>query len=288
MRLSVELPELVSIYQTAFIQGRYIAENFISTREILSHINETKKSSLLVKIDFSKAFDSINWNFLIDIMIQRGFPNRWIRWVRDLLGSATSRVVINGEPSDYFHHQQGLRQGDPLSPMLFLLAVDVFQQMLRVANSTLTQPISSKISESILALQYADDTALVANADSSTLVTLKLILRIFSKVSGLQINYAKSSFVQFHLNQQDIRMVKLILECQQEELPITYLGMPLTTKKPTRQVLMPLIENFGKRLQGWRGKLISRGGRLQLVNSVLSSLPIYYMNCFRIPRLNGL
>lgn len=76
-----------------------------------------------------------------------------------------------GEPLDFFPHRQGFRQGDPLSPMLFLLTVDVFQQMLKVANSTLTHPISLKIPEYILALQYADDTALVANADRATIET---------------------------------------------------------------------------------------------------------------------
>lgn len=203
MRLSTDLPDLVSIYQTAFIRGRHIAENFIATREILSHINETKNSAILVKIDFSKAFDSVNWKFILDVMTQRGFPNRWVRWVQDLLSSATSRVVINGEPIAFFAHKQGLRQGDPLSPMLFLIAADVFQQMLCVANTTLTKPISSKIPESIIALQYADDTALAASADRGTIVTLKIILRLFSKISGCQINYTKSSFVQFNLQQRE-------------------------------------------------------------------------------------
>ena len=130
----------------------------------------------------------------------------------------------------------------------------------------------------MLFVQYADDTALVASADRGTIVTLKIILSLFSKISGLQINYTKSSFVQYNLQQREMRMVKLILECQQENLPVTYLGMPLTTKNPTRASFMPLIEKFESRLQGWRGKLLSRGGRLQLVNLVLSSLPLYYIN----------
>lgn len=136
--------------------------------------------------------------------------------------------------------------------MLFLLAVDVLQQMLGVANSTLSQPISSKIPESLFALHYADDTILIANANMGTVVTLKLVLRLFSKVSGLLINYPKSSFVQFNLQPSDARMVGLILECSETTFPVTYLGMPLTTKKPTRLSFMPLIEKMESRLEGWR------------------------------------
>lgn len=159
-------------------------------------------------------------------------------------------------------------------PLLFILAIDVLQQMTRVANSTLSRPISQKIPESIIALQYVDDIALIANAETGTLITLKLVLRQFSKVSGLKINYSKSSFVEFNLNPNQVQLVRIILDCHKTCLPVTYLGMPLTTKKPLRQCYMPLVEKLEKRLQGWKGKLISRGGRAQLVNSVLSSIPI--------------
>lgn len=90
--------------------------------------------------------------------------------------------------------------------------------------------------------------------------------------------------MQFNLQASDAKMVGLILECPETTLPVTYLGMPLTTKKPTRLSFMPLIEKMESRLQGWSAKLISRGGRMQLVNSVLSSIPVYYMNCFRLPK----
>lgn len=208
----------------------------------------------------------------------------WVKWIQALLFTASSRVVLNGEPLVFFQHRQGLRQGDPLSPMLLLLAVDVLQQMIKVANSILISAISSRISEAILALQYADDTALVANADSKTLVTLKLILRLFSKVFGLRINYNKSSFVELNLQPNQVQLVQLILDCKQTSLPVTYLGMPLTIKTPTRQCFMPLIEKLERRLQGWKGKLILRGGRTQLVKSLLSSIPVYFMNCFILPK----
>lgn len=96
---------------------------------------------------------------------------------------------MNGEHTGYFAHKRGLRQGDPLSPMLFIIAVDVFQRMIRTENTTLTNPLSARYSQPIYALQYADDTAVIENVSVLTLITFKLILRLFSNISGLRINY---------------------------------------------------------------------------------------------------
>ncbi|XP_078149481.1 secreted RxLR effector protein 78-like [Carex rostrata] len=131
------MPDLISPYQTAFIKGRQISENFNATRELLHHISDTRKPAVLVKIDFAKAFDSVEWVFLFRVLAARGFSQRWMNWVSQILKSASSRVVINGEVSAFFQHRRGLRQGDPLSPLLFNLAVDVLQKMVRVANANL-------------------------------------------------------------------------------------------------------------------------------------------------------
>lgn len=123
-------------------------------------------------------------------------------------------------------------------------------------------------------MQYADDTALIVKADVEVLATVKIVIRLFSKILGLHVNYAKSSFVP--INVQQVDRVQLILGCQKTSFLVTYLGMPLTTKRPNREHIMPLVEKIEKRLDGWQGKLLSRAGRLVLVNSVLSSILVYY------------
>lgn len=139
-RLRQALPDLISLQQTAFIRDRQIAENFIATRELLHHIE-----AVLIKVDFTKAFDSVNWQFLYKVMRARGFPQKWIDWIQTMLQTSSSRVIINGEPSDFFYHLKGLRQGDPLSPMLFNIAVDVFQKMIQWANGNLAAPITNRV-----------------------------------------------------------------------------------------------------------------------------------------------
>lgn len=145
--------------------------------------------------------------------------------------------------------------------MLFILSVDVLQQMVAVLNGILDTPISRRIEESLLALQYADDSVFISNGDRRSLVSFKLLLRAFSAVSGLTINFSKSSMVTFNMQEEEVGVAEAILGCQREFLPITYLGMPLTITTPKRSDFLPLIEKFERRLQGWQGRMLSRGDR---------------------------
>lgn len=115
------------------------------------------------------------------------------------------------------------------------------------------------------------------------LISLKLIMRIFAKCSGLQINFSKSSFIPFNLDPEQITNAGRILGFSQASLPVIYLGIPLTNKSPPRRVFLPLIEKIENRMEGWKGELISRRGRLRLAKSVLSAIPIYFMTCFQLP-----
>jgi Reverse transcriptase (RNA-dependent DNA polymerase) len=119
-RLRKELHKLVDSRQTTFVKGRQLSENFIATRELLHHISHTKNKAVFLKLDFSKAFDSVNWDFLLKVMCVRGFLIRWVNWIDKLLETSSSRVIVNGEYTDYFPHKRGLRQGDPLSSMFFI------------------------------------------------------------------------------------------------------------------------------------------------------------------------
>jgi retron-type reverse transcriptase len=124
LRLAPLINNLISPCQSAFIKRRSIHANFLYARNLTRRFHRTKTLALLLKLDISKAFDSVRWDYLISLMQRSGFPLRWRNWITALLTTSTSRVLLNGIPLDPIRHGRGLKQGNPVSPLLFILAID--------------------------------------------------------------------------------------------------------------------------------------------------------------------
>jgi hypothetical protein len=124
LRLAPLINNLISPCQSAFIKRRSIHANFLYVRNLTRRFHRTKTLALLLKLDISKAFDSVRWDYLISLMQRSGFPLRWRNWITALLTTSTSRVLLNGIPLDPIRHGRGLKQGNPVSPLLFILAID--------------------------------------------------------------------------------------------------------------------------------------------------------------------
>lgn len=129
------------------------------------------------------------------------------------------------------------------------LAVDVLQMMIGKLNHNLPHRLSFKLRESVVALPYADDTAIIANSDEETLISLKIILRMFTAISGLHINYEISMWIPINMQEEVCIRANLILGCCQSQFPTIYLRMPLTIRKPRRDLFMPLIKQFKSKLE---------------------------------------
>lgn len=108
-RLQQHLPQLIGNSQTAFVKGRWLAESFLVAREFLTGYDKRKIPAILYKVDFEKAFDTIDWCFLINLMLEKGFPPKWVSGILRILKSSTSRVKINGTMTAKFNHRRGLR-----------------------------------------------------------------------------------------------------------------------------------------------------------------------------------
>ncbi|KAJ4754103.1 RNA-directed DNA polymerase (reverse transcriptase)-related family protein [Rhynchospora pubera] len=282
-RITQFLPTLVSPSQTGFIKGRLISENFITAREMIFNISKSAEPSFMLKLDFHKAFDSMSWPFLLKTMRCRSFPRNFLCWLELLFNSSCSALLINGMLGPTFKHQRGLRQGDPLSPSLFLLVADVLARMMQSTALTLSDSLSPKLLDPFYILQYADDTLIFSTAKGQAPRSLLLVLDLFSKVSGMSLNLSKSSFVPFNLQSVQISSLQNLLQCPSTTLPVQYLGLPLSNKRPNKATFQLLVDKLTKRLAGWKAKLLSRAGRLVLASSVLSTILIFFMSVFKLP-----
>ena len=128
-RLQPKMDKLVAPCQSAFIKQRSILDNFVFVRGQIKCLKMSRTPSVLVKVDIAKAFDSISWEFLLQLLQQRGFSSRWTGWIAGLLRTSSTRVLINGELTEVIQNAKGLRQGDSLSPLLFVIAMDTLASM---------------------------------------------------------------------------------------------------------------------------------------------------------------
>nr|XP_034930821.1 uncharacterized protein LOC118061489 [Populus alba] len=222
---------------------------------------------------------------VIQAVCSMGFGSRWRGWIMQCISTAKMSVLVNGSPTEEFSLEKGLRQGDPLSPFLFNLAVQGLSCMLqRGCDMELIEGLNFSSSGPALShLQFADDTLIFSSASLSSLQNIKHILLCFELISGLKVNFYKSSIIGVGIEDHVCRHSAQILRCKQELLPITYLGLPIGANMNRVSMWKPIISKFSSRLAAWKGRFLSIGGRLCLLKSVLSNLPIYYLSLFPMP-----
>nr|CAD1834076.1 unnamed protein product [Ananas comosus var. bracteatus] len=260
-RLQAFMDRLINPFQAAFIKSRLILDNFNSAHILIHHLHSSKERAAVLKIDFERAFDHINWQFLFEVLKARGFGNRWIGWIKALLQSSNSAVLLNGVPGKAFPCKRGLRQGDPLSLLLFILCVDVLFRMLDLAVTAHSISAVGIGNVQLHTLQFADDLMLFFDGSTRSAAAIKIIVDSFSSNSGLKINFDKSYLIPINLPSDQATIVASYFGCTLKDFPLNYLGLPLSPKKLGKADYMPLIEKIDNRLAGWKGLMLSRGGR---------------------------
>lgn len=279
-RLQKEIPKLIDLNQTGFIMGRSISDTFVYAMELVQVCHKRKKPTIVLKLDFVKAFDTVNWEGLRSVLQARGFSHKWIGWMFSILESSRSAVLVNGSPGPWINCRRGLRQGDPISPYLFLIVAETLQRLIR-GCSGIHHPTDDHLPCAVL--QYADDTLIVLRDEVSDVVQLKEILDCFAALSGLHINYSKSTLVPIHMPDEVVKQCVQIVGCKRDSFPQPYLGLPLSVHKLPVSAFVPYIHKTDRFLSCWQANLLNTMGRAVLVNSVLDSQLVYLMSSLQLP-----
>ena len=132
-RLKMVLDKVVSVDQNAFVRGRQILDASLIANEVVDYWQKRKEKGLVCKLDIEKAYDNISWSFLMKVLKKMGFGSRWMDWMWWCFSTAKFSVLINGAPAGFFSSSKGLRQGDPISPYLFILGMEVLSALIRRA-----------------------------------------------------------------------------------------------------------------------------------------------------------
>jgi hypothetical protein len=196
-RLAPLLPSLIFENQSTFVRGRKIHENFMLVQQMVKSLHKKKEAHNLLKLDISKAFDSVSWSFLLEVMRRVGFGQRWRDLICLILSTSSTQILVNGEPGDTIYHHRGLRQGDPLSPMLFILLMDVLNSLVNFATLRgLLQPLAIQQARHHVSF-YADDAVIFLRPHNLDLITIRHLLYCLDMSLVLEPTYPRVLFPLF-------------------------------------------------------------------------------------------
>ena len=217
-----------------------------------------------------------------------GFGSKWLSWMWSCSSSAKFSVLVNGVPAGFFTSTKGLRQGDPISPYLFVLGMEVLDALIRraIAGGFLSRCSirgGRRPTLNISHLFFVDDTVVLCEANKKHLTHLSWILFWFEVASGLRINLAKSEIIPVGVV-EEIDKLAAELGYRVGSLPSQYLGLPLGAPNKAHFVWDGVEGRMRRRLALWKRQYISKGGRITLIKSTLASMPIYHMSLFWMPK----
>ncbi|XP_024035529.1 uncharacterized protein LOC127899286 [Citrus sinensis] len=288
-RMKAVLSSIISENQSAFVPGRAITDNILILAEIMHYLKRKRQGRTgiaALKIDMSKAYDRIEWSFLKAMMMKLGFAERWVELILLCVSTVTYKVLQGNKEVGPIVPSRGLRQGDPLSPYLFIICAEGLSSLLRKQErARLMHGVRVARGAPLVTHPFfTDDCFIFFHANEQEAWLIKQSLAIYGAASGQVVNYNKS-LISYSAN---VRAVSAQQVCDILEVAATsnhgsYLGLPSSIGRNKNEAFRFIRDKVWRRLQGWNQKLLSRAGKEILLKTVAQAMPNYAMNLYLLP-----
>ncbi|KAK2388094.1 hypothetical protein QL285_061811 [Trifolium repens] len=280
------MSSIVNISQAAFVPGQHIHDHILLAYELIrGYSRKGGTPKCMMQLDLQKAYDTVDWFALQHILREIGLPNQFIQWVMLGVTSVSYKFNIHGRYTSFMKARRGLRQGDPISPLLFVIVMEYLHRILQQLTKVPDFNLHSKCENlNIINLSFADDLLIFTRGDIVSVDLVMAKLRAFSNSTGLVVNPSKCKVYYGGVDDTTKRNIREATSFADGSLPFRYLGVPLTSKKLSIHHYMPLVDRIVDRIHSWSAKLLSHAGRLQLICSVTFVVANYWMQCLPLPK----
>lgn len=291
IRLSTCLGSIIDEAQNAFVEGRQMTDNIFLLQELLRRYlikKETRKCCL--NIDIAKAYDTVSWDFLRFVLTHLGFPGQFIAWVMECVTTVSYSVRVNRDIHGHFQGKRGLRQGDPLSALLFVLCVEILSRMIRADTASLDFNFHQFCASTRLThLVFADDIVLFCRGDVGSVQILMGCLRRYGTYSGLCVNRGKSAVFLGSVPDgsdggvDEASQIIAATGFSVGSFPFRYLGVPVSPHELLERDYAPMFTRISVYLSEWAKKNLSFAGRKELISSVIQGVEGFWLSVLPIP-----
>lgn len=285
-RLGKVMQGTINLCQAAFVPGQQIHNHIMLAYELIrGYGRKSGTPRCMLQLDLQKAYDMVDWRALKQIMTELGIPNRFIDWIMATVQSVSYSFNINGELTQPMPACRGIRQGDPISPLLFVIMMEYMSRLLVKMQQDTDFKFHANCKKMGLSnLTFADDVLLFCRGDTANISLMMNTVNRFSMSTGLVVNPQKCKFFCGGIEDNTKVAIKMMTGFEEGVLPVKYLGVPLTCKRLTITHYLPLIDKIVGRIKHWTSKLLSYADRIQLIQSVAFAISHYWIQCFPIPK----
>ncbi|XP_061350333.1 uncharacterized protein LOC133295506 [Gastrolobium bilobum] len=287
-KLKPLLNKLISPQQVSFVPQRQIQDNIIIAQEMVHSMNRMKGKMgfFTIKIDLEKAYDKMSWKFIYKVLSEINIPESLVNIIMQCITSTELEILWNGSKAGSILPSRGLRQGDPISPYIFVLCMEKLTHLISdaIARKEWKPMAAGRGGPTISHLLFADDLLLFGEANIDQVKSIMNCLTKFGNMSGQKVSYPKSNIFFSKNVPIDVAnaIVKISGFAQTKNLG-RYLGYRMKHGRTSKLHYGEIMDRVNNRLNGWKKQCLSMAGRVTLVKSVISTIPMFHMQNSLLP-----